>query len=223
MKKAITLILVISVLCTFVSCGSKDQYTSSSENKYLPIQAPFNSLSIRSSEEGVEDFLKLLGDYKSGYANENCYNITPTFISNNSQYKIFKFEKSCTSFLLFDGLTYQMGGSFGGYGVTSVALADMNRDGQYELYFTCSYGSGIHRAQVGYFDPAKKQVLVFDKTYKNSNCILTMNSDNILSVNRAKIHFQDFVNFDITAHDELGTIKYRNDKIQYIEYTEVND
>jgi hypothetical protein len=223
MKKVITLILVISVLCTFVSCGTKDQYISSSEDKYLPIQAPFNSLSIRSSEEGVEDFLKLLGDYKRGYENEKCYNITPTFVSDNSEYKIFKFEKSCASFLQFDGLTYQLGGSFGGYGVTSLALADMNRDGQYELYFTYSYGSGIHRAQVGYFDPAQKQVLVFDKTYKKSDCILTLDSDNNLSNNRAKIHLQDFVNFDITADDELGTIKYRNNKIQYIEYTEVND
>jgi hypothetical protein len=41
----------------------------------------------------------------------------------------------------YDGEGYLMGGWFGGWGVTSMALCDMNGDGLKELYFTFSYGT----------------------------------------------------------------------------------
>ncbi len=98
---------------------------------------------ISGTQDGVEDFLSLQQDFKSGYDTDKCYNITPDYIQESSDYLVFKYDTSCASFLLYEGKVYPLGIWFGGYGLTSMALADLNGDQKPELYFTYSFGSGF--------------------------------------------------------------------------------
>ncbi len=159
-------------------------------------------ISIRGTAEGVEEFLSLQGEFQSGYDTDTCYNITPEYIRENSDYRIFKYDTSCASFLLYEDKIYPLGIWFGGFGVTSMELADRNGDGEPELYFTYSWGSGMHRSHAAYFDPKEKKVESFSHTQQGGDMIITDNGSGGLSLYAAEISKMDsFVNFDI----EKGT------------------
>jgi hypothetical protein len=51
---------------------------------------------------------------------------------------------------------FPIGKGFGGYGVNSLCVADLNGDGRPELVYSFSWGSGVHRSQVGVFDALAK-------------------------------------------------------------------
>lgn len=181
--------------------------------------APEESLSIRPSDEGVADFLALLGDAApASYENDTCYDITPDFVRDNSDCRIFKFSVSCASFALYDGKAYALGESLGGSGADSFALADMDGDGACELYFAFSWGSGMHRSMAGCFDPAARAVTVFDAAFYGEDCMLTLSTDGGLAVRRAEFTSREsFVSYDIAAGETLGTLVYEDNAVQFRE------
>lgn len=66
-----------------------------------------------------------------------------------------------STFVLCKGSWHKIGMEFGGDGVTSVAVADLRGDKKPLLVYSFAWGSGLHRSQVGVFDPwADKPVAV---------------------------------------------------------------
>ena len=170
---------------------------------------------IYGSSEGVEEFLALQGEFKSGYDADTCYNITPEDIKQNSNYQIFKYNNSCASFLLYEDKVYPLGEWFGGLGVTSMALADLNSDGNPELYFTYSWGSGMHRSHAAYFDPVGKEMITFEYTHKNQDMMIIPNNEGGLSLYTAVITSlnDNIIIFDIEKADYISDIIYQNNEI----------
>lgn len=98
----------------------------------------------------------------------------------------------------------------------SVALADLNRDGQYELYFTFLWGSGILRSQIGYFNPSNKKVTVFDQSVFISDLMLTVNESGTLCVNTVTPDYYDIdssVDYVVKAQEQIGTITLERHRI----------
>ncbi len=150
------------------------------------------------------------------YDTDECYNITPDFVADNSDYYIFKYSSSTESFIMYDGEIYSIGTCFGGFGITSMALADLNKDGTYELYYTFSYGSGLHHSHVGYFEPINKEIHVFeDDDLLNSDMVLTVNDSGDLCVNSAIFDMDDFVNFTIKAEYFIGTLGFEENQVVF--------
>lgn len=199
------MILVIS------GCNKNNQPS----NEHLPVIAETSEAKLISSDNLVENFLSKNGDFNSGYETDACFNITPEFIENNSSFTIYKYNSSTASFLMFDNDVYLLGEFFGGYGITSMALADLDEDSQYEFYFTFSWGSGIHRSQIGYFNPATKKVFVFDYSLLSKDMMLTTNEDGELLVNEADIENDgvSFVDFTIKSTKLIGDIISKRDFI----------
>ncbi len=109
----------------------------------------------------LEEFKVLLDDF----AKENDINmlssqfdsfrdITPEHVFAETGCQIFKSGESCESYLLYEGELYSLGMGFGGWGIVDIETADFNKDGEKELLYTYSWGSGIHRSCFGYFDLA---------------------------------------------------------------------
>lgn len=166
------------------------------------------------TQDGVDAFLALQKDFKSGYDTDKCYNITPESMKENSDYQIFKYDKSSASFLLYGGEVYPLGEWFGGLGVTSMALADMDSDGESELYFTYSWGSGLHRSHAAYFKPSAKEIVILPYTHLNEDMTLVDNRDGSLSLYEAAIsNMADFANFDTERADFISDIVYANGQI----------
>lgn len=185
-----------------------------SEKTALDPLAPESELTIISSDTQVSDFLKKMQGFTTYYETDECYNITPDFVADNSDYSIFKYNNSTESFILYDGEIYSIGTCFGGFGITSMALADLDKDETYELYYTFSWGSGLHRSHVGYFEPINKEIHVFeDDALLNSDMILTVNNSGDLCVNSATLDMDDFVNFTIRAQDFIGTLDFDGNQV----------
>lgn len=170
------------------------------------------------SEEGVAEFLAAVGSevLNTGYENDVCHNVTPADVAAVwfDRFRIFKFESSCASYLFYEGAVYPLGMWFGGWGFTDAAVADLNRDGVEELYFTCSAGSGMHWAQAGYFDPARGEVVLFDFSYyaqdaeDGSELVLRWDAESSLCVYAAKLaQTNSFVSFTLSpTGKKLGQI-----------------
>jgi len=66
-----------------------------------------------------------------------------------------------TFLVLGDGPVMRLGEAEGGQGVSSLALSDLDGDGQSELYFSYSFGSGIHQSHLGVYAPAYNNLGVY--------------------------------------------------------------
>jgi hypothetical protein len=209
MRKFLSLALVIITLA-FYGCTPK----SVPKPTDLPVKAAPTAFKFQASDQDVEIFLEKNKGFQSGYEKDTCYHITPNDIAENSSFRIFKYASSAASFLLYGDAVYPLGGYFGGYGLTSAALADMNRDKQYELYYTFSWGSGIHRSHIGYFDPATKQATTLGFVYMDEDMTLTTDDQGGLLVCHADVDAASMVDFTVTAGKKLGTIDYQNKTIR---------
>lgn len=215
MKKRILYLLFLIVLI-LSACST----TADSDNTELSVLAPETEMTITSNKTQVLKFVFENKNFTSDYDKDECFNITPDFISDNSEYAVFKYDTSAESFIMYNGEVYSIGDCFGGFGIISMALADINMDGQYELYYTFSWGSGLHRSQIGYFDPVSREVTIFDYSYfggpfsfLSSEMILTVNASGDLCVSSAIIDLDSFVDFSITAQELIGTIVLDEDEI----------
>lgn len=175
----------------------------------LDTLAPRSELVITPSKDQVAAFEVLNREFQSPYDADACYNVTPDFVAAHSDYTIFKYEKSHKTFLLYDGQVYGLGEDWAMSDISSVALADLNKDGKYELYFTFLWGSGLPRSQVGYFNPANKKVTVFDQPVYISDLMLTMTEGGVLCVNSVTSDYYDktsYVDYVVRAKELVGTI-----------------
>jgi hypothetical protein len=226
--KAIKLAAALVCVCLLVlsACAPAPETPGKDQDGALAPVAPDSALSIRPSDEGVGDFLALLGDgAPKAYENDACFNITPDYIKDHSDFLIFKFDQSCASFLENGGKAYPLGEFLGGTGADSFALADLTGDGVYELYFTFSWGSGMHRSQVGYFDPKTKAVTIFDAAFYSEDCMLTLDENGNLQISHADILYgmdelSFYVSFDLTAGEPLGAFSYENGAVQFVQADE---
>ena len=209
MRKS-SICLLFSIVFMLSACST----TADSENTPLAVCAPEAELTITSSKEQVSGFIPKNKNLIFSFDEDECYNITPDFIADNSEFTIFKYDTSRETFIMYDGEVYNIGNCFGFDGITSMALADINMDNQYELYYTFTSGSGMPYSQIGYFDPVSKEDTIFDFVTHFSSLMLTMNESSDLCVNNAAYPEGDScVDFTIKAQDLIGTIIFDKGKI----------
>lgn len=183
------------------------------EDTVLKAIGPENELSITPSETQTADFAAKNTDFVRTYDKDECFNITPDFVADYSDFSIFKYDTSTESFIMYDDKIYSIGPCFGGYGITSMALADLNRDGQRELYYTFSWGSGRHRSHIGYFDPVSREVTVFEYALFDDDMMVTVNESGDLCIHRAEIDTDSYVEFSVKAQELIGRIGVKGDEI----------
>lgn len=152
------------------------------------------------------------------YKLENCYRIYSKDLLTNNTYQVFKFVNNCASFLLYNGTIYELGTWFGGLGVVDIKIADLNNDGFDEVYFTNSWGLGVHWNGLSYFDTKDNNIyqLYVEKRYYQE-LMLTGSSSGIL-VSRAyfssnAIDIYAYIDLTLTQKNELGLIKYQDEII----------
>ena len=135
----------------------------------IPFLTSCNNLSrtfaVLELEEPNSEISPLMEEYDAAldtfYAGKAFYNCTPKTI--NDICKIYKYQVDCATYLEYNNSIYQIGGFYGGDGVTQ--LAYYKTSSKHLLFFLYSCGSGIHAYCVGAFDFNESKV-------KNINCAL---------------------------------------------------
>ena len=204
-------LLIIAAGFMLTGCQQNEQHVEREDTM------PIVTFQMVPSSEGVDDFLKLLDGYRGDFDDDLCYNVTPKDIADKYDFCIFKFDKSCSIFLLYDDKAYPLGEWFGSHGVNSFAVADLNEDGEFELYFTGLCGSGIISARVGYFDAASKENVFFDFHDPFQTWMLGAGSDNTLYVYDADYHVKSFVDIEMSAREKVASIIFDGKNISLIE------
>ncbi|MDW7655734.1 MAG: M56 family metallopeptidase [Bacillota bacterium] len=175
------------------------------ETTYSPLHILTGNL------EHVTEFLQLAKDIGYDqlprmYPDDTCYNVTPDYIYAETGCRIFKYSESCESFLLADGQIYPLGTGFGGFGLTDLQLCDFDRNGQADLLYTYSWGSGIHRSEIGLFNLTTKEEarLVDLTTMEDSNLEFSDLMNELYLVKLAEDHFV------VYTADRVGSQADRN-------------
>jgi len=176
MRKIVALACALALLCA--GCAGKTAGSEAPRAKTLAYRA-----------EGVEEFLAALAQSgtQTSALDGACMQITPDDVLEVSDFRVFQFADSFRSFLLCEGAVYELGESLGGRGVVDMALGDLNGDGTQELYYTYSWGSGMHRSHAAYFDSAAKRSVELDFVLLDEDMMLWDGGNGALALYEAEL------------------------------------
>ena len=216
----VVIIIVLIGLLSFVLEKSEDS-KNLSKSGFRNIFAISATSSIKGTSEGVEDFLKLAENQKIEFESENlenCFNITPDHILQNSNYKIFKFKDTAETYIIFEDVIYKIGNNKRERGTTSFALADINKDDELELFYTYIWKvSDRINSNISYFEPKEKKEYGINKNYSGVNVVL-VKSKNELSVYEATLsRDESYVDFNLNAKLEKDVLISEKGKVEPME------
>jgi len=173
------------------------------------------------SKDDVVDFIKLFereyGDYIGGASatNDDCYNITPKEIGEKLDFSVFKFDTSMESFVLYEGKIHKIGSGFGGVGLLSLHLSDFDEDGIHELIYTFSWGSGMHRTNLGYFDFSTKEETLLEYGYFDADIFIQKVGKNQFSLHKGNANYGDMtVSVNLDEKSYVADISLEKDGIK---------
>jgi len=105
-------------------------------------------------------------------------------IKHNLRVQVFRILEgpyANESFLIRNQTVVPMGAAYGGQGLTSLEISDLDGDGEAELLFTYSFGSGLHQSRISMYAPAYDQYRVYDADfgYLGDIGVVKLESDDI--------------------------------------------
>ena len=160
MKKAFCLVLCVLLIACISGCNTaKGPYT------ILPMEKVRGKVDTEIIDRFLtdNDDYDFYGELKSNYPTilSELVNVTPKALKDKCSIYRFHYGKggglAGEAFLIYDGAVYPLGKGGGGWGVTEFAY--INQDGQDQLYFIYSWGSGMHHSHIGMFDFSTKQLM----------------------------------------------------------------
>lgn len=198
LKKIIFLLIIVTLVVTLFGCTHKTEQSSNWEKQDI---IEFESL--------LNDFIKI-NNITSSIDIDAFRDITPENIFEETGCQIFKNGKTCESYLLYEGNLYTLGIGFGGLGIVDIVTADFDGNGEKELLYTYSWGSGIHRSSLGYFDLSAKHEAEVNMSsiqslgFIQEELVLTKVSDTQYEVFTATVTIED---------GDFSKLTYKKDRL----------
>lgn len=232
-KKWLGIVTLLVVSCIIFGCGRTRKSETTADNSEVESFATEHSdKDVESESEEtkseiivfqsvpsnhkVSEFLELLKEPPENDFDfeDECFNITPEEISVKYGFDIFKYNMSFTTYLMVGDEICKLGSGDGGYGPVSFAIADLNQDGQIELYFTYSWGSGIHWSNIAYYDFATKEIteLVYVKFMDNESIFQV--EDDRLMIYLATVDLQSRIKPNMEPTTKIGEIVLDHNQIK---------
>lgn len=197
---------------------------------------------MRKASYSVEDFRTILSQYlklnnlepqispendKTNMPEEEklkyytIYDITPQNVKEEIRCQLFKVNYTCETYLIYNSKVYEIGFGGGGYGLVSIETCDFDDNGQKDLIYTFSWGSGMHRSHIGVFNLSNEHEEWLDFIQGKNDIMLEKISDSNFKVYIAKIFSeeQDFVHFKLSKQGHIADVKSDNGKIEVIKYS----
>lgn len=167
--------------------------------------------------EGSEDdgFVTLFG---AAIRPETLTEITPQAWGKTG-FRIVKDADTCLSVLLYEGGIYELGASFGGYGLMDACPVDPDGDGVWDLLYASSFGSGIHRTVLSVFDGKTKESTPLFSTFGSgstdpdlsmADLMFTAVGDGAVAVSVCKVEWtdNDFAHLVLIPERAVGVISH---------------
>lgn len=160
MRKTFCLVLCVLFIVCISGCN-----TAKGPYAILPMEQVHGKVDTEMIDRFLtdNDDYDFYGELKINYPTilSELVNVTPKALKDKCSIYRFLFGKgggglAGEAFLVYDGAVYPLGTGFGGWGVTEFAY--INQDGQDQLYFIYSWGSGMHHTHIGAFDFNSKEL-----------------------------------------------------------------
>jgi len=152
---ALSFLLVIQVLLNGCGKGGSPVITNNAKSRATEPSATANALPDRLSLSQAtaavcQEIFRLTPDMNAS-ADFPLKELTTSDVWDRLHVQVFAVTSGVCqdeAFIIRDGRAFLLGTSFGGSGVMSMCVADLNGDGQPKLIFSYSWGSGVHRSLV---------------------------------------------------------------------------
>jgi hypothetical protein len=135
----------LAIPLVLISCGC-----GNAEVAHQTEKQPFKGISIEEANALTKSPIMYSNDLSWGRA---LVEVDAPDVREQMKGQLYRVLGGCgnpadapESLLIVDRKVYQLGTGFGGFGLTSFCIADLNQDGVPELIYTYSWGSGLHRA-----------------------------------------------------------------------------
>lgn len=227
MKRIICLSLIFVLVFNVSACNKNG---SSSFDEFEPF-------TTHSSKDSVDEFMDIIGkmygdSLYSGYVldKKHCFNVTPTDVAEQTNFKIFKFSDSCASFVMIGNAVYMLCESFGGYGYVNAVPCDFDNDGNKDLLVASSWGSGVHRSQISVFNGTTyESTMIYESL--DTDLVVVISSSKIFTHNKndnalafaiwsvdIDISNNNFANLSYTIQNAIGTVESSNEGPIFVPY-----
>lgn len=197
--------------------SSKQQKGNYSVNNFKHFYTEYlklNNIELSTSPEN--DKTEMSKDDKLKYY--TIYDITPNNVKEEIGCQIFKVNYTCETYVVYKSKVYAVGLGFGGYGLLNIDTCDFDNDGQKDLIYTFSWGSGLHRSHIGVFNFAKEKEEWLDFQQMNEDIMLEKLSDNNFKIYIAKVSSEnsDFIHFKLSKQEQVADVKSVDGKVEVI-------
>lgn len=246
MRKIFFLALILGVIISVFGCASKygnDKGSSTTDNLTVQkiYQLPTDKIK---GQYSIEDFNGFYAEYlrlnniaentsskddKTGLPKEDqlkyytISDITPENIKKEIGCQIFKVNYTCETYVIYKGEFFRIGFGFGGMGVVTLATCDFDEDGQKDLIYTFSWGSGLHRSHIGVFDLSEKKEIWLDFIQLNEDIVLEKLSDNSFDVYTSVLEMKEELNYTqykIHSKRKVAKVTAKNRNIIVIPFSD---
>lgn len=230
------LIILFSLLFL---CGCQNKTDIVHNNKIIAIKPQQKIYTIpselRKENYSVEDFKRLYIEYlklnkvdletsteskETEISNEGklgfniIYDITPKEVKEEIGCQIFKVKNSYEHYVLYKSKIFHIGFGFGGYGVVSLKTCDFDADGQKDLIYAFSWGSGLHRSQIGIFNFSKDKEEWLDFVQLNKDITLEKISNDNFNIYIADVSHVadglDLINLKLPTAEHVAEVQRIN-------------
>jgi len=206
--------------------------SNSAAAKVIPVeQSSENANSITPESYSFEDFKHLYTQYiKTAYPEtsgevtlkkEDVSDITPKEVRDEIGCQIFKIKNNFATYVAYKSKLYQLGTGGGGFGVVSIKTCDFDGNGQKDLIFTFSSGSGMHRSEIGVFNLSKGKGEVLDFMQRHRDIMLGKISDKDFKVYLTFIPIEELNDFNpskLSKQEHVADVHCVNGIIKVTEY-----
>lgn len=143
------------------------------------------------------------------------YNITPREITEKYGFSVFKYGEFDQAYLFYRGDVRGIGESAGGYGISSMAVADINGDKYPEIYYNESHGFGSYLSGVSYIDlNGANEPDVLCRSINGLEFLFSVEGDTLNVFGGSVSKAGDNSDYEYTYHNLFGQIrKYKNGEI----------
>lgn len=172
MKKRLLFLTFVIILLAFTSCAKATPNESSAEPSSDSQSNLQDYMVGHCSKDSVAEFMSVFDVHESGgyvLDEKHCYNVTPDRIAKETSAQIFKFSDSCAAYIYLNGQIYPLGEWWGGYGFVNAVPCDFDHDGNTDILYTYSCGSGVHRSFVAVFNTqTMESTVIFNSSDKDN-------------------------------------------------------
>ena len=143
------------------------------------------------------------------------YNITPKEITEKYGFSVFKYGEFDQAYLFYRGDVRGIGESAGGYGISSMAVADINGDKYPEIYYNESHGFGSYLSGVSYIDlNGANEPDVLCRSINGLEFLFSVEGDTLNVFGGSVSKAGENSDYEYTYHNLFGQIrKYKNGEI----------